>query len=59
MLNQKEVIQEIIQQFNEQVKEFFGLDEVKLKYDPYVRFYPLGEEIPNRIKDSLDDFKEI
>lgn len=59
MHNQKKVIQEIIQQFNKQIKEFFGLNAVKLSYDPYKRFYPLGEEIPNRIKDSLDDFKEV
>jgi len=54
--NQKEVIQEIIQQFNKQVKEIFGFHDVRMKYDPYIRFDPLGEDEPYRIKGSLDDF---
>ena len=54
--NQKEVIQEIIRQFNEQVRELFGFHDVRLKYDPYIRFDPLGEDEPYRIKGSLDDF---
>ena len=54
--NQKEVIQEIIQQFNKQVKEIFGINDVRMKYDTYIRFDPLGEEEPHRIKASLDAF---
>lgn len=56
MHNQKEVIQEIILQFNEQVKDLFGFNGVQIEYDPYVRFDPLGKERSHRIKDSLDDF---
>ncbi|TKJ24061.1 MAG: hypothetical protein CEE42_11265 [Promethearchaeota archaeon Loki_b31] len=54
--NQKEVIQEIIQQFNKQIKEIFGFNDVRMKYDPFIRFDPLGEDEPYRIKGSLDDF---
>ena len=56
MHNQKEVIQEIIMQFNEQVKDLFGFNDVRMKYDPYIRFDPLGVDEPHRIKGSLDDF---
>jgi len=54
--NPKKVIQEIILQFNKQVKEIFGLYDVQLKYDPYIRFDPLGEEEPYRINESLGDY---
>jgi len=54
--NQKRVIQEIVLQFNEQVKDVFGLYDVQMKYDPYVRFDPLGDGESYRIKGSLDDF---
>jgi len=54
--NQKEVIQEIIMQFNEQVKDLFGFNDVRMKYDPYIRIDPLGVDEPYRIKGSLDDF---
>jgi len=56
MHNQKEVIQEIVMQFNEQVKDLFGFNDVRMKYDPYIRFDPLGEEEPYRIKGLLDAF---
>ena len=54
--NQKEVIKEIISQFNNQVQEIFGVDNICLKYDPFVRYDPLGEKEPYRIKYSLDNF---
>lgn len=54
--SQKEVIKEIILQFNEQVKDLFGLDGIQIEYDPNIRFDPLGDEGPHQIKDSLDDF---
>jgi hypothetical protein len=34
--NQKEVIQEIIRQFNKQVRELFGFHDFLIKYDPYI-----------------------
>ncbi len=40
--NQKEVIQEFIRQFNNQVKELFGYRDVLLKYDPYIKYKPFG-----------------
>ncbi len=54
--NQKEVIQEIIRQFNKQVRDLFSFHDVRLKYDPYIKFNPLGEDGPYRTKGSLDDF---
>jgi len=54
--NQKDVIQEIIRQFNKQVKEIFGFNDVRMKYNPYIRFDPLGGEKHHRIKGSLDPF---
>jgi hypothetical protein len=54
--NQKEVIQEIIPQFNKQIRELFGFHEVRIKYDPCIKFNPLGEDEPFRIKGSLVDF---
>lgn len=56
LYNQKEVIQEFILQFNDQIKELFGFHDVRMKYNPYIRFDPLGEVKPHRIKGSLDDF---
>ncbi len=56
LYNQKEVIQEIILQFNDQVKELFGFHDVRMKYNPYIRFDPLGEDKQYRTKGSLDDF---
>jgi len=54
--NQKEVILEIVRQFNEQIKELFGFHDVRISYDPYIRFDPLGLDGPHKIKGSLDDF---
>jgi len=44
MFNQKAVLQEIIRQFNEQVKKLFGTHEVRLKYNPNIIFDPLGKK---------------
>jgi hypothetical protein len=54
--NQKEVIKEIISQFNNQVQEIFGNKNIYLKYNPFVCFDPLGKKELYRIRDSLDDF---
>ena len=54
--NQKEVILEIVRQFNERVKELFGFYNVRISYDPYARFDPLGLGSPHKISGSLDDF---
>ena len=54
--NQKKVIQEIILQFNEQIKDLFGFNDIQLIYDPYIRFDPLGEVEPYRINESLKDY---
>ena len=58
MFNQKVVLQEIIRQFNEQVKKLFGNHEVLLKYNPNIIFDPLGEKEPRRIRRLIDDFLE-
>jgi len=42
--NQKEVFKEIAKQFNKQVKDLFGFNDVRIKYDPYLRFDPFGEK---------------
>jgi len=54
--NQKEVIKEIILQFNNQVQEKFGIKNIYMKYDPLVRYNPLGKKEPYRIRNSLDNF---
>ena len=36
--------------------DLFSFHDVRLKYDPYIKFNPLGEDGPYRIKGSLDDF---
>ncbi|MBY8987267.1 MAG: hypothetical protein KGD61_02345 [Candidatus Lokiarchaeota archaeon] len=54
--NQKEVIEEIISQFNNQIQETFDIKSIYLKYNPFVCFDPLGKKEPYRIRDSLDDF---
>ena len=54
--NQKEVIQEFVRQFNKQVKKIFGFHNVRIRYDPYIKFNPFGGDGPYRIKGSLDDF---
>lgn len=53
---QKEVIKEISSQFNSQIQEKFGSQNIYLKYDPLVRYDPLGKKEPYRIRDSLDNF---
>ncbi len=54
--NQKEVLQEIIRQFNEQVKNLFGFYDVRLKYNPNIIFDPLGEKKSRRVRGFIDDF---
>ena len=54
--NHKEVIKEIISQFNNQVQEIFGTKNIYMKYDPLVRFDPLEKKEPYQIRDSLDNF---
>ncbi len=46
LFNQKVVLQEIIRQFNEQVKKLFGTHKVRLKYNPNMIFDPLGKKNP-------------
>ncbi len=58
LFNQKVVLQEIISQFNEQVKKLFGTYEVQLKYNPNIIFDPLGEKEPCRVRCLTDDFLE-
>jgi len=58
MFNQKVVLQEIISQFNEQVKKLFGNHEVLLKYNPNIIFDPLGEKEPCRIRQLINNFLE-
>ncbi len=57
--NQKRVIQETALQFNEQAKTLFGLNNVQMRYDPLVKFDPLGYRRPTLFNGSLDRFLEI
>ncbi len=54
--NQKETMREIISQFKRQIKELFDIEEVELKYDPYIRIDPFGEKEIYRLQGSLDRF---
>ena len=56
LFNQKEVIQEIIRQFNNQVRDLFSFYDVRMKYNPFIKFDPLGKDEPYKIKGSFDSF---
>ncbi len=54
--NQKSVIQEIASQINEQIKKLFGFNDVKIRYNPYIKFELLGNDDSQPNKSSLDDY---
>ena len=53
---QREVLKELIWQFNSQVINLFGYTNVRLKYDPFLILDPLETKESNRLNGPIDDF---
>jgi hypothetical protein len=54
--SQNEVLQEIVKQFNEHVKKFFGSHKIQINYNPDIIFDLLGKIDPRRIQRSINHF---